>query len=69
MLLKERKFEKLLTVAQGSINPLLKGKMFNRCKGEHTLLVKAIYGLHMQKFPEDINVSDDLITDLENIAA
>ena len=54
-------------VAPGSLNSFLKGKTYKRCKQGHLKLATVFHGLHLARFMEDVNVSDEVINDLNNI--
>ena len=49
------------TIAMESMRKFLKGKMYNHCKRGHTLLSTAMQGLHLERFIEDIGVSEEAI--------
>ena len=55
-------------VAPGSISRFPKGKMYNRCKRGHTILSAAVHGLHLERFIDDLNIKNDLISELDKIA-
>ena len=46
------------TVATGSLNKFLKGKMYNRCRKVHIVFSTALHALHFQTFMQDEEFSD-----------
>ena len=52
-------------IAMGSMGKFLKGKMCNRCKRGHTLLSTAMQRLHLERFIEDIGISEEEINNLQ----
>ena len=43
----------------------LKGKIYNPCKRGDTLLSTAMQGLHLERFIEDIGLSEEAINNLQ----
>ena len=43
-------------IAGGSINKFLRGKSYNRCRRGNLLLATEMYGLHLERFIEDMNI-------------
>ena len=60
---------KLLQLINCFIGQFLKGKMYNRCKRGHTLLSVAVHGRrHLERFIDDLNIKNDLVSELDKIA-
>ena len=56
-------------IARGSINNFLRGKLYNRCRRGKLLLATAMYGLHLERFMEDMNIPSTIVLqELENCA-
>ena len=49
-------------IAIGSINKLLKGKIYNRCRRCHLLLSTALHGMNFEKLIDDFNISSSTLT-------
>ena len=49
----------------GFMGKFLKNKMYNHCKHSHTLLSTAMQGLHLERFIEDIGISEEAINNLQ----
>ena len=49
----------------GFMGKFLKNKMYNHCKHSHTLLSTAMQGLHLERFVEDIGISEEAINNLQ----
>ena len=47
-------------VAPGSLNKVLKGKMYNRCRRVQILCSTDLHALHLQTFMQDEEFSDEL---------
>ena len=56
-------------IAGRSTNKFLRGKSCNRCRCGNLLLVTAMYGLHLKRFIDDMNIpSTNLLQRRENWA-
>ena len=58
-------FNEATIITMGSMGKFLKGNMYNRCKRNHTLLSTAIKGLHLERFIEDIGISEEAINNFQ----
>lgn len=56
-------------LASGSVNGLISGKHFNRCKRLHPLVSLALQRLHFESFlkDEDVEISEDFAENIEKI--
>ena len=52
-------------IAMGSMAKFLKGKMYDPCKLGHTSLSTAVQGLYLERFTEDIGLSEEAINNLQ----
>ena len=52
-------------IAPASMNRLLKGKMYNRCRRGHITLSTPLHGLHFQSFLVDTNIDIDFTDELK----
>ena len=55
--------------AEGSLNMFLKGRLYNRCRRLHALLLTSLHGLHLQSFIEDVSIKDDTLAELQEWVA